>query len=207
MDLRKERTLKLLANAFQELMYEQGYSGITVSQLCERAMIRRATFYRHFNSKEDYLAYYVRSQRALANDHALAGGDVSDFREYCRRMTDQLVDLAVEHREVLEKLRLDEANAVLFFVLTREVASELCDILLENRAYADVQPADERRRRAMALTSFYVTGLFGVLDRALVSGEVLERESLAALFGVVRDSIDFPVLVPPASDGGRDGRS
>lgn len=207
MDLRKERTLKLLANAFQELMHEQGYNGITVSQLCDRAMIRRATFYRHFSGKEDYLKYFVRSRRGLANDHVLAGGDMRDYREYCRRMTDQLIDLAIEHRELLEKLRLDEANAVLLLVLSREVASELCDALLQNGAYADVEPADERRRRVMAFASFYATGLFGVLDRALVSDETLERENLAAQFAVVLDSVDFPALAVPAPGGERDGHS
>ena len=206
MDLRKERTLKLLADAFLELMYEQGYGNITVSQLCDRAMIRRATFYRHFSSKEDYLAYYVRSQRTLVHNRVLAGDDAGDCREYCRRMTDQLIDLAIEHRELLEKLRRDEGNAMLFFVLSREIASELCDVLLKNGACADVEPADERRRRVMAFALFYASGLFGVLDQALGSGEALDRENLAALFGFVIDGVDFSALMPPASDDGRDDR-
>ena len=63
MDLRKERTLKLLREAAIELLHEKPFQKITVSEICERAMVRRPTFYRHFQSKEDLLLYAIRMRR------------------------------------------------------------------------------------------------------------------------------------------------
>lgn len=54
-DLRVRRTYKLLWKAFEELLSEQHFSSITVNQICEKAMVHRTTFYKHFEDKFDLL--------------------------------------------------------------------------------------------------------------------------------------------------------
>lgn len=65
-DLRVRRTQKMLQEAFIELVVEAGFEAITVQMLSERAMINRATFYRHYNDKFD-LAEKVYIH--LTNEH------------------------------------------------------------------------------------------------------------------------------------------
>ena len=52
-DLRIRRTQKMLRDAFIELVIEEGFEAITVQMLAARAMINRATFYRHYEDKFD----------------------------------------------------------------------------------------------------------------------------------------------------------
>ncbi len=52
-DLRVRRTHKLLQEAMIELITEKGFDAITVGDIAERAMINRATFYRHYQDKYD----------------------------------------------------------------------------------------------------------------------------------------------------------
>jgi len=52
-DLRVRRTQKMLRKALIELVHEKGFAAITVRMLAERAMINRATFYRHYADKFD----------------------------------------------------------------------------------------------------------------------------------------------------------
>lgn len=52
-DLRARRTQKLLQDALIELLNEKHFENITVGELAERAMINRATFYRHYLDKYD----------------------------------------------------------------------------------------------------------------------------------------------------------
>lgn len=47
-DLRVKRTQLMLQNAFMDLVVEVGFGAITIQMLAERAMINRATFYRHY---------------------------------------------------------------------------------------------------------------------------------------------------------------
>jgi AcrR family transcriptional regulator len=52
-DLRIRRTHHFLQEAMIELVTEKGFDAITVGDIAERAMINRATFYRHYQDKYD----------------------------------------------------------------------------------------------------------------------------------------------------------
>jgi AcrR family transcriptional regulator len=58
-DLRVRRTRKLLIQALIELTIEKGFSAITVQDLADRAMVNRATFYRHYLDKYELLDQYM----------------------------------------------------------------------------------------------------------------------------------------------------
>lgn len=59
MDLRIKKTYRALFDAFTELLEEHRFEDLTVAMLCDRAMIRRTTFYKHFRDKNDYFAFYI----------------------------------------------------------------------------------------------------------------------------------------------------
>jgi AcrR family transcriptional regulator len=58
-DLRVRRTRKSLQDAFIELTIQNGFDAVTVADITQRAMVNRATFYRHFQDKYDLLEQYM----------------------------------------------------------------------------------------------------------------------------------------------------
>jgi len=58
-DLRVRRTRKLLQKALLEAASEKGFAHVTVGDIAERAMVNRATFYRHYEDKYDLLRHYM----------------------------------------------------------------------------------------------------------------------------------------------------
>lgn len=50
MDLRIQKTLRLIRSAFLELAAKKPIEQITVKELCENAMINKATFYSHYDN-------------------------------------------------------------------------------------------------------------------------------------------------------------
>lgn len=56
-DLRIIRTRKLLSNTLLDMMEEESIEKISVIDLCNRAMVNRATFYAHFEDKYHLLAF------------------------------------------------------------------------------------------------------------------------------------------------------
>jgi len=58
-DLRVRRTRKMLMQALIELTIEKGFSAVSVQDIADRAMINRATFYRHYVDKHDLLERYM----------------------------------------------------------------------------------------------------------------------------------------------------
>ena len=59
-DLRVQKTKAALHRAFYDLLAEKSYDDITVNELCERAMVRRATFYKHYRDKQDFLVSMIK---------------------------------------------------------------------------------------------------------------------------------------------------
>jgi AcrR family transcriptional regulator len=62
-DLRVRKTKKALSDAFISLLQEKRFEEITINELCEKAEIRRATFYKHYTDKFHFLARFTRSLR------------------------------------------------------------------------------------------------------------------------------------------------
>lgn len=58
-DLRITKTIGKLRQAFSSMMADMPFDQITVFDLCEKAGIRRATFYKHFKDKYDFLSFIV----------------------------------------------------------------------------------------------------------------------------------------------------
>ena len=80
-DLRVRRTRKMLMQALIDLTIEKGFSTITVQDIAERAMINRATFYRHYLDKYDLLdkymneVYEMTASQETSNSLATTGGE------------------------------------------------------------------------------------------------------------------------------------
>ena len=83
-DLRVRRTRTLLQKALVELTSEKGFANVTVSDIAERAMINRSTFYRHYLDKYDLLGQYLEELYALL--------DSQDIHDFHRERPDQPPD-------------------------------------------------------------------------------------------------------------------
>ncbi len=66
-DLRVRRTLDSIRRAFEELMTEKDYEKITVTELAERAMINKKTFYTYYPDLDSLL---MEIQDELSNEFA-----------------------------------------------------------------------------------------------------------------------------------------
>ena len=72
-DRRARRTRLALQNALHSLLTEDGWDGINVQKLCERADVGRSTFYLHFQNKEELLASGLTDLRNSLRERASAG--------------------------------------------------------------------------------------------------------------------------------------
>ena len=75
-DLRIRRTRKLLQKALLEAASEKGFAHATVRDIAERAMVNRATFYRHYEDKYDLLRQYMEELSGMIDSQG--GASSSD---------------------------------------------------------------------------------------------------------------------------------
>ena len=64
------RTQHVLREAFLELVLEQGFEAVRVSEVITRAKVNRATFYRHYRSKRDLLRSWTHEVGHLLDAQA-----------------------------------------------------------------------------------------------------------------------------------------
>lgn len=63
-DLRVQKAYTALFRAFETLLTKKRFEDITVTELCDAAVIRTATFYKHFPDKYAFVAFMVQELRA-----------------------------------------------------------------------------------------------------------------------------------------------
>ena len=103
MDLRIKKTYRALFDAFTELLEEHRFEDLTVAMLCDRAMIRRTTFYKHFRDKNDYFAFYIDElMSGLPQKQPDEAGAVSaeDVRALRHAILDDAMDLILTHHVI-----------------------------------------------------------------------------------------------------------
>ncbi len=77
-DLRVRRTHKLLWEALMVELSEQPFEKITVKDICERAMVHRTTFYKHYEDKYSLLEKGMRQMYdALVEEWHAPSGTIS----------------------------------------------------------------------------------------------------------------------------------
>lgn len=105
MDLRTEKVYDALTRAFTELLKEKDFNGVTVSELCDRARVRRATFYKHFSDKYDFLQYLLGRMRDEIIVEARDKADFDDPEAYLHAFVDSGLDFVDKNRDLLLSLR------------------------------------------------------------------------------------------------------
>ncbi|MGI6590331.1 MAG: TetR/AcrR family transcriptional regulator [Eggerthellaceae bacterium] len=171
MDLRKERTLKLLSESLIALLHEKPYSNVTVSEICEGAMVRRATFYRHFSGKNDLLAYTVAARRAQLDVQVDPDGTMP-LPEYCHNMTKEFLRLVDEHRTMIRKRSLSPEFAFVNSLLADELSRQF------ERKLAERTGREIPDGRLRELASFYANGLVGTVGQYAATPEEADEGEL-----------------------------
>jgi AcrR family transcriptional regulator len=118
-DLRIRRTRKLLSDALVALLAEQSFESITVRQICERAMVHRATFYTHFADKYELL-------RSVLSDVQADLLDIQTSEEWdagSSHLLLQFVDYVVAHRSLFTLLLVEKDAHSLTALMRRQFAA------------------------------------------------------------------------------------
>ena len=170
-DLRIQKTYALVHHAFTELMEEKGFEAFTVGELCERAMIRRATFYKHFADKYEYFNFYMNEIFQGFRSRLTPGMEACNANEYALFMCRELIRFVQEHARFVSK------------AMEASVAPTTLTILLD-LLHRDIQQALQKDESSKHLTEeqlegralFFTGGVLSLLYRHLRSSKPIDEE-------------------------------
>ena len=107
-DLRVRKTKKALNEAFIVLMHEKSFDELTVNELCERAGVRRATFYKHYTDKFNFLTAYVHTLRDRFDSAVwkvnCESCEAPDYVQYFVTYAEKLIDFISKNSKIVDNL-------------------------------------------------------------------------------------------------------
>lgn len=141
LDLRIRRTYRVLTNALQELLREKSFDEISVSELCERAMIRRATFYKHFADKYELFTFCIRElQNSFSAGQQLAC-DAHGPKAFYAAMIDSSLQFVEQNADVFASVMKSRSRQMLLDILSAEIERDTLAHLRADEAAGAQLPA------------------------------------------------------------------
>ena len=156
-DRRIQRTRQLLHGSLMALIQEKGFEALSVQEIIDRANVGRATFYAHFDSKEDLLASGIETLRESLKErqrHARSA-DASDERLFA--FSREVFTHANEHRTVFRVMVGKRSGAVVQQLLQKMLVDLVRDEV--KATWSGV----ENDTPVEAVAQFIGGGLFGLL--------------------------------------------
>lgn len=173
LDIRIQRTYAALTETFLQMMREMPFEDIRISELCERSMIRKSTFYKHFGDKSELLAFLIRQELERNNARLEKEAANATPDERCRRLIGMTLDLIEENRELLESAAESESSSRILGLVAEQILPDLQRRLREEARTGTALPAAPE-----VLASFYFGGLVETVRRSLKKGSCLNTPAL-----------------------------
>jgi AcrR family transcriptional regulator len=179
-DRRVQRTKQLLRGALFALIQEKGFEALSVQDIIDRANVGRATFYAHFDNKEDLLlsgfddlraSLRARQREALSRQSGVA----VDERVFA--FSHDMLAHVNEYRHLFLAMTGKRSGAAVQNVFRKLVIDLVRDDLRAMVARSDAHPTVTD-----AVVEFIGGGLFGLLTWWLTGKAKLSVEEVNALF-------------------------
>ena len=179
-DLRVRKTKKAIAEAFMALLEEKTYEEITVNELCDRAGVRRTTFYKHYRDKLDYVACFAKDLRDKFDDIIWKNGKPDSTPDYYVAYAKSLVEFISRHETVVNNIIKSPAFSVLAIALSEQNYKDTYDRLIESmKAGMELCVSPE------IVASMIVGAVATTLAVWLIGGRVKPADQLAEEIGAM----------------------
>lgn len=124
LDLRIQKTYLALHNAFTELLEQKPFDSITVNELCDKAMIRRTTFYKHFGDKYEYYTFYVKEIAESFRKEIPYEIMNTNINNYFIEMSSRLIMFLTENKKLMDNIHKSNMFFILLTILSEEIAKD-----------------------------------------------------------------------------------
>ncbi len=121
LDLRVQKTRGALMDALYTLMCQKSLDDITVTELCEKAVVRKATFYKHFGDKTELLVYMIQEMQRLSEESNRIGYDPAVPASYYTGVFRYLMDFIDSNEKFIVSILNSNAGSAVRNILEEQI--------------------------------------------------------------------------------------
>ena len=180
MDLRIRKTYLALHNAFDALLEEKRFDELTVNELCDRAMIRRTTFYKHFADKYEYFTFYTKETVATFQDRLDPDVAEDEVDSYLIHMCRELVHFVKQHEKLVRNVRDSSMFPILLSIL---ISFDIMQVIRRSNSTA------VEKSQLEGIATFYAGGVTNTLFYYLKKDAPVDEEQFISVMETFLDKM------------------
>lgn len=120
-DIRITKTKAALSDAFFKMLAVMTLDDITVNELCERANVRRATFYKHFKDKNDFVVFLIKDIRSRFDNEVWKSDlNTTITKDYYLKYAKAIIDYLLERDAAIKRIIDSNARTSFFDLFLHE---------------------------------------------------------------------------------------
>lgn len=133
-DFRIRKTKTALFNAFFDMLEEMTFDELTINNLCDRAGIRRATFYKHYVDKYDFLINVTRALRDRFDTFRWTNPEGVTTKEYFVAYAKRVVGFINENDKVIANMIKSDLLPTVYSIVTEQNYVDTKELLTKMHA-------------------------------------------------------------------------
>ena len=188
-DQRVKKTKRDLRNAIVELLNEKPFDKITVSEICEKSMVTRMTFYKHYQDKYDLLSDTIEGIKdAILEMVPYNTNEINTIEKaagYVKKLLEVVINYLEENIEFLKAIQRNQLD---------DMISTICEkslVLLIQELYK-MQPL---KWPVSLVTSFCYGGFSNMLFYWIFRPKTMSKKELIGVLNQLIDSISVNNLI------------
>ena len=124
-DLRILKTYTALTTTFLQLLEKKCFEDITVNELCSLALVRRATFYKHFADKYEFFIFVIKKiQQQFYDENTLTYGDERSKAFYMHLLR-RTISFISKNEKLVQSILQSNMTSSLLDILSEQISLDL----------------------------------------------------------------------------------
>ena len=155
-DLRVIKTRNALYNALIELMKEKTFEEIKVSDICDKALINRSTFYSHFEDKYQLLSSLIDELKNSLIEELKKKKNINNIKDYYIEVIKIFLSHVENKRETYLAIAINNRNSILIDIITDVIDSDIISHLNKDKNISKTKVPDN------IISKFFVGAMVNV---------------------------------------------
>jgi len=174
-DLRVIKTHKALTDAFWQMLSEKKFEDIAVNELCDRAMVRRATFYKHFADKFDFFAFVVRGKQAEFDTQIWQQTDDARPQSSYLGVIQHTLDFLNSNKKLAQTVLESNMLPTVLDILSKQITIDITQKLKEDAQNGVPLPASPEVMAHFFTGALVYTARWWVTQKKISDAELMEE--------------------------------
>lgn len=182
-DLRIIKTRNVLYRTLLDLMKESPFENIKVSDICNKALINRSTFYVHYKDKYELLTSYINDLKGSLCQELKKNKKISNSKEYYLEMLKLFFNHIEEKKDIYLSIMINNRNSIMMDILYDVLDHDIKKNLQKEDLKKNIVPED-------ILSKFYLGAVFNVAMEWLMNPTYSKETLISYLTILIPDDLN-----------------